>query len=236
MESDSEKNIKLLLVEDGPDDALLAQAHLQKAEGALSFEVTWVSTLDEALGHLTEEECDIVLLDLHLPDTKGVEGVERLCRLPVPPPLVVLTGSDADSLAQRSLQLGAQDFYVKSRLETESLVRCLRYAIERHRLLAEVREKEAQLQKLVSDYPDGIVIVSFDGVVRFANAKAAALLEEQADGLVGEAFEFELIDSACTEIDLSADDKKGKKVEMRVSTLVWEDEPVYMAAMHEVRS
>src|SRR5215211_2653320 len=123
--------IKVLLVEDNPGDARLVEILLSEVDSLGSFEITPAERLDEALEHLDDSTFDVILLDLSLPDSSGLETVEVVrTRVPLTP-LVVLTGRDDEETALRALQSGAEDYLVKGRGDSELMARSIRYAIER---------------------------------------------------------------------------------------------------------
>jgi signal transduction histidine kinase len=128
------KSVKtVLLVEDNPGDARLLREMLNEHDTHNS-ELMHVACMSEAEKHLSEHAVDLILLDLGLPDARGLEAIRR-ARTAVPSvPLVVLTGSDDEALAAQALQEGAQDYLIKGQIECRGLLRALRYAIERKRL------------------------------------------------------------------------------------------------------
>lgn len=142
----------LLVVEDNPGDAHLLRLMLDEHD-PVATQLTTVSSMREAEAHLATSEVDVILLDLGLPDAQGLDAVRR-ARLAAPGvPLVVLTGLDDESLAAEALQAGAQDYLIKGQIEARSLLRAVRYAIERMALEDARRDGEHQLlqaQKLES--------------------------------------------------------------------------------------
>jgi DNA-binding response OmpR family regulator len=118
----------MLLVEDNLGDARLVYEGLTEAL-ATEFQVTHVRRLREALEWLWEESCDVVLLDMGLPDSHGLDSL-LLMRAQAPRvPIVVLTGFNDESIATDALQRGAQDYLVKETTNSQMLLRSLRYAI-----------------------------------------------------------------------------------------------------------
>ncbi len=95
--------------------------------------------LDEALDYLQDQKPDIVLLDPSLPDSNGIESVERLARVTGTIPIIVLTGAHDTVLGDKAVRAGAQDYLVKGAYDASGLERAIRYAIERHRARTEVR-------------------------------------------------------------------------------------------------
>ena len=142
--------IKTLLVEDNPGDARLVREALIEAKDA-HFELTHFERLAPALKMLTDEEVDIVLLDLSLPDESGLKTLDRTHSAAPNVPIVVLTGLDDHELALRALQEGAQDYLVKGKVESDLLTRSIRYAIERAQILAARREGEEKYKSLSNE-------------------------------------------------------------------------------------
>jgi len=128
---------KILLVEDNPGDArLLRECLAETAE--LPFELFHRATLAEALESLAKESPDVILLDLGLPDARGLDSVRRARRAAPEVPLLVLTGMSDGDLAVRALQEGAQDYLVKGQIDGALIWRALRYAAERQRVQLEL--------------------------------------------------------------------------------------------------
>jgi DNA-binding response OmpR family regulator len=126
--------IRVLLIEDSLADALRVIGRLEQELGSLDFEsiaFERAATLAKGIDLLGKKDTDIVLLDLHLPDSAGSETVHRLREADPTVPIVVVTSAKGD-LPLRALKAGAQDYFCKGDLETGPLIhRCLRYAIER---------------------------------------------------------------------------------------------------------
>ena len=147
-----DRPIKVLLVEDSADDADLLVEALAEVSSA-RFRVDQVERFDTMLEYLDNEQFDIVLLDLSLPDSQGIETFVRIRGQAPGVPVVVLTGLDDETVAVRALHEGAQDYLVKGKLDSDVLVRSIRYALERHRLqveLGQVRQQEQQEQEFRS--------------------------------------------------------------------------------------
>jgi serine phosphatase RsbU (regulator of sigma subunit) len=145
------RTMRLLLIEDDPGDALLVKEFL--ADAALPATLTWARTLEEAEAELSRgHEC--VLLDLGLPDAQGLAGVERVLMAAVTSAVVVLTGLDDERTGVAAVRDGAQDYLVKSKLDSELLVRAVRYAVQRKqtqeadRRLHEIELLAAENQRL----------------------------------------------------------------------------------------
>ncbi|UCG13358.1 MAG: diguanylate cyclase [Deltaproteobacteria bacterium] len=139
-----EKLIKALLVEDNLGDARLMREMLRESSEG-KFELTHVTRFGEAHQQLSEKHFDVVLLDLSLPDSSGLETFTRTQGLTDRVPIVVLTGLDDDETAIQAVQEGAQDYLAKAQVDGHLLVRSMRYAIERHRVREELRQANKKI-------------------------------------------------------------------------------------------
>lgn len=142
------QSLKILLIEDTPADAELIQKLLTKVSET-QCEMTLVQCLDDALKYLRQEECDIVLLDLFLPDSQGLDTVDRVKALTPNLPIVVLTELNEIKLALEAVREGAQDYLIKGHLENEVLVQTLHYAIARQRDREAIQQQAQREQLLV---------------------------------------------------------------------------------------
>ncbi len=137
--------IRVLLVEDDDAYALLVQRQL--TESSESIALRRVSTLGDAVAAIDSGPADAVLLDLGLPDSVGLETVERLHGAAGAVPIIVLAAHDDDAIAVQAVQRGAQDYLVKSTTDAQLLLRSIRYARERAEWRRVVLEREAELRQ-----------------------------------------------------------------------------------------
>ena len=129
---------KVLLIEDSPGDARLLREALREGTPP-PLELIHAERFDTGLEYLGRENFAAVLLDLSLPDTRGIDTVVRMQREVGAMPIVVLTGLDDDSMALEAVRAGAQDYLIKGEIDGKLLVRSLSYAIERKRLQGETQ-------------------------------------------------------------------------------------------------
>jgi predicted heme/steroid binding protein/uncharacterized membrane protein len=123
--------VNILMIEDNPGDARLIRDMLSDAK-SIQFVIDWKQTLNDGLMSLFENRYDAVLLDLGLPDTPDRSASFTLTQTAAPNiPIVILTGLDDETFAVTSVRRGAQDYLVKGRIDTDTLVRTIRYAIAR---------------------------------------------------------------------------------------------------------
>jgi PAS domain S-box-containing protein len=183
---------RILLVEDNLGDARLLQEMLAEVDPD-QFALTHVLRLHQALECLKQRAFAAILLDLTLPDGSGMETITRV-RTAVPDvPIVVLTGLSDESFAVSAVREGAQDYLVKGQIDGLLLVRALRYAMERHRLLYErqraehiLAEERNLLRTLIDNLPDLIYAKDRDGRFVLSNQSHVRLLgQPTAEALVG---------------------------------------------------
>jgi PAS domain S-box-containing protein len=142
--------IKILLVEDNPGDARLIQEMLADA-GAQGVTSEWVPRLSQGLECLDQGEIDLVLLDLNLPDSHGLDTFFKAYAHAPEIPFVILTGLDDETLALTAVRQGAQDYLVKGETDANKLFRAIRYATERKRVQEALRRARDELERRVAE-------------------------------------------------------------------------------------
>lgn len=146
-DNSSTKPIDLLLIEDNLGDALLIQEMLSEVKG-FPFTFHRVERLSEGLERMASGTVGVVLLDLSLPDSHGLDTVARAQAQSPRVPIVVMTGLDDEETGIEAVKMGAQDFLVKGQLDGNLLVRSLRYAVERKRAEEQVRRHQEHITAL----------------------------------------------------------------------------------------
>ena len=142
--------VNVLLVEDDPGDAYqISQALADTREP--QFNVERVSRLSEGLDRLSHGGVDVILLDLSLPDSQGLDAFSTLHAQTPHIPMVLLTTTDDEELAVRAARQGAQDYLVKGEFHQQLMVRSLRNAVERQRLLRQSEQQAAENAKLYQE-------------------------------------------------------------------------------------
>jgi signal transduction histidine kinase len=232
--------IKVLLIEDNPGDRYLIQKMLEEADDP-PFELICVNRLSTGLNRLQQENFDVVLLDLSLPDSQGMETIDRLDHHPVKIPIIILTEFSDQSLPLKAMKEGIQDYLVKQELNSHLLIRTIRYAIERHRLLADLDQKihalqssEARFRNMIERNADGIIIVDEQGLVCFANPAAEALFGRSAQELLDKPFGFPSVTDETTEIDIIRPDQTIAITEIRVVETTWEGDQTYLVSLRDI--
>jgi PAS domain S-box-containing protein len=141
--------LRILVVEDNPADADFIHEMLPET-GAMSFQVESVSRLSQALTRLESKGIDLVLLDLGLPDSQGLQTLHKLRKAAPDVPVIVLTGTDDQELAFTAVRHGAQDYLVKGQFNRGLLTRAVRYALERQKAAAELQCNHEQYRRAIA--------------------------------------------------------------------------------------
>jgi len=126
------KAIRILLIEDNPGDARLIREYLSEVKN-ITFNLQACEKLKDGIEILEIEYIDVVLLDLKLPDSEGLSSFDKIFSTAPHVPIIVLTGLNDETTAIKAVQMGAQDYLVKDKVESDLLIRSIRYAIERKR-------------------------------------------------------------------------------------------------------
>ena len=152
--------MKVLLLEDNPREVrLLPELLVSNYSNPIQLESTGL--LAEAMQCLDESDFDVVLMDLGLPDSDGMDTLKCLSNAHPTMPVVVLTGRDDERLALEALRLEAEDYVLKTEMQGGILARALRYGVERNRrLLAEERlghVQEEERRRVARGLHDGVL-------------------------------------------------------------------------------
>lgn len=186
----AEQRFRILLVEDNPGDAFLVKTLLE--ETGEPFDIEHRSDLTSAMAVLNgdgaEAKFDVVLLDLTLPDSSGVETISRIRSCAHVAPVVVLTGHKDEELAFEALQHGAEDYLTKEFPDGRTIRRSIRYAIERSRSERALKESEERYRKLVELAPELISILSGEEIAYINQQGLSILGAGDTAELVGRSF------------------------------------------------
>ena len=140
----NKKPINILLIEDNDNDSLYIQEILSEIK-TLSIQFHHATMLSEGINHLKEVGTDLVLLDLSLPDSQGMETVSTLKKEIPDIPIIVLTSLDDEETGVNTIKEGAQDYIVKRHINNYTIRLSIRYAIERQKLLSNIKQLKGLL-------------------------------------------------------------------------------------------
>jgi len=231
--------IDILLIEDNPGDARLVKEMLQ--EGGRNHKLRHAASLREGIAELEQAAATVVILDLGLPDSHELEGIACMAARFPTLPVIVLTGLNSSEVGFAAVRAGAQDFLAKDEVTPPVLERTINYAIERQRLKSELhaatRElqlSESRLRQLIEENSDGVLIANGEGLVRFINPAAEALLDRRREEIIGKPFGYPLDSGTTTEIHIAAEDGQERVCELRRVLTEWHGEKVVLVSLRDI--
>jgi len=151
--------VRVLIVEDSRSDLLTLEDALSQV-ASVRFEVTEAGRVSEATALLQSGEFDVVLTDLGLPDSSGLDTVTNLREASKGVPLIVMTGLSDERMGIRAVQEGAYDYFVKGHFFENGLVRAIRDAVERHRVELALSSSEERFRDSIESLLDGFALLS----------------------------------------------------------------------------
>lgn len=239
MPSNEPHTIRILLFEYCPADADLVAEYLDHID--LNFNISIVKRLADGIHLLDQNRFDVILLDLSLPDSRGIDSLRSVMKVASEAVIIVLTGADEEELSLEALQVGAQDYLNKDRLNEEILGRSIRYAIERFNLKrqlethnTEIQYRETLLRRIFDTNTDAMLILGSDYDIKFLNPAAGELMEAEPERLVGEVFPFEIKGGEVTELEIPDLQNKTRIVELSAVDLIWEGESALLVILRDI--
>jgi diguanylate cyclase (GGDEF)-like protein/PAS domain S-box-containing protein len=191
----------VLLIEDNPGDARLIREMFNEQDSK-DVELNHVECMGDAEKYLADHAVDIILADLGLPDTQGLEAVRRTHAAAPHVPLVVLSGQDDESTALQALKEGAQDYLIKGQIEPRELLRALRYAVERKSIEETLYTEKEFAQVTLDCIGDAVICTDVAGNITFLNRVAEKMtgwLRKEATGKPMDKV-FRIVDAATRQI------------------------------------
>ena len=225
--------IQILLVEDNPADLRLIREFLHEASPG-QYLVHAVSRLSDALAYLAKEKAAVILLDLGLPDSQGLDTFHRLHGAFRDLPVVLLTGYTDSQISNVAVQAGAQDYLNKSDLNPILLERTVRYAIERQQVRLALQSSEQRFRQIIDENSIPIFVLDLEGKILFANPAAANILGQPAEVLLGKDFGFPMVDDKVMEITIRHATGRVIFAELGISETTWEGQSVFLVSLHDI--
>lgn len=184
----TDRALRILLIEDNPGDARLIREILMSPSWE-RITIDHRESLAEGIEQSYRELYDVILLDLSLPDSFGVDTLLRMRAESKDTAIVVLTGNDNIQIGVQAVQSGAQDFLPKGEMDAKVLIRSLRYAVERQRTEAVLRRSEEEYRSLINDVFEtsmvGVIILDRNLRVVWCNRATENYFDINRDEILG---------------------------------------------------
>ena len=139
------RRLDVLLVDDDPDDHVIVRDLLSEIEG-LEVNLDWESSYEAGLEAIEREQHQVYLLDYRLGQRDGLELLKQAIKNGCKAPMILLTGQGERAVDIEAMNAGADDYLLKDRVDSTTLERSIRYALERRRLLMEIEQRERELE------------------------------------------------------------------------------------------
>ncbi len=173
--TEKEPELRLLLIEDDSDDYLITRDLLEDAS-PVAFRLDWVDSAEAGLQLLKSCPYAVALVDFRLGPDSGLDLIAQAREDGITTPFILLTGQGDDELDHRAVELGAADYLVKGMLDGHSLLRSIRYTIDRGLAMEKLATSEAQYRLLFDSNPASMCLVESDtGAIRSMNQAAQRL-------------------------------------------------------------
>lgn len=231
--------VRVLLIEDNAGDARLIEEMIAE-EGAFTFNLERVERLSSGLERLAKKGVEVVLLNLSLPDSRGLASLQKIIQNFPEMPIVVLTGLDDEVTAIEAVHEGAQDYLIKGKVNRSLLERSLRYAIERQNMLVALQRRTAELKRsrenflnVIEDHPDGMAVINEERVVLFINSALKSIFGLKGNDLVGHPFPYPFTSGERKEVELPNGDQR-RVARMQVIRTEWEEQKCYLVLLHDI--
>jgi PAS domain S-box-containing protein len=169
------KDLNILVVDDDSTNRVLLEAMLLKSGLNIST-IQHKETLSEAIGSASAGIADVILLDLNLPDSKGLETLDKIAPMYPRKTIIVITGEYDEESGMTAISKGAHDYLMKGKFDVCGLNRSIRYGVERREAERRASYNQTILQTLVANLPQRILIKNTDSVIVYCNDKYAESL------------------------------------------------------------
>jgi PAS domain S-box-containing protein len=181
------ETITLLVVEDNPGDARLIEEYL-KTDTTANYLISFATTLDKTLETLSNKKFDVILVDLGLPDSQGIYTFNEIISASPKSPIVIVTGTDNETLGIEAIRYGALNYMVKSQINSTLLVRTIKFAIEIKRKNVELKDSHEKYCSIFEGAASLIISLNSAGEIIDCNNSIEKLLGYSKDEVMKQPF------------------------------------------------
>ena len=172
---DPSQTIRILLIDDDQGDFEMTRVLVSKITRT-RIELDWVSSYEEGIDALQDQEHDVYLVDYYLEDQDGLKLVREAREMGIRKPMIMLTGRGSHAVDVEAMKAGASDYLVKGKVDPDVLERSIRYSLERQRSEEALRDSEARHRGMFDHFPIGLYRTSTEGDLIYANTTLVDIL------------------------------------------------------------
>ncbi len=234
------ETINILLIEDNPGDIRLIE-ELLKDNSNFYYKLIIAKNLTTGFKKIEKYKSDVILLDLILPDCRGIDTIIKTRDKVKNLPIVVLTGVKDENIAKKAVQVGAQEYLIKGTITGNILARAIIHAIDRQKmkqtieLLATTLQKsQEQLRNIIDGNADGIAIINDQGIVQFVNNAAEKLFDRERNNFIDQSFGYPISLENKTEIKIPKKDGRIIHAEMNSARILWENSEANLVTIRDI--
>ena len=233
--------MRIALIEDNLGDARLLKELLLEVLKPDQFELDHSTTLHHGLQQIKINSPDVVLLDLSLPDSNGLDSVRQTIDSLPNIPVIVLTGQSNHEIATQTLRLGVQDYLNKGQFNGEELLRAIRHSCERKQLLCRLTEHEHQIEKnhhlletVVNNNVDGIIVLDMSDTVVFFNPAAQQIIGAQQLRQGKRLTCIQLTSSEEQQVEIKSDRSQKQTLDIRHTPILWNNQDARLVSIRDI--
>ncbi len=221
-----DRKIRLMIIEDDKDYFDIVKLCLEEPDAmGMEFELDWADRLETGLQRLAAAPWDALLLDLMLPDSRGLETFIKVLATGLQAPVLITTNQGDEAMAFEAMRLGAQDYMVKATSDSRMLKRAIWYAMERRKLLA-------QSENIIKGTSDAMLVMDASGTILFANPAAEALMGSET--ALGQAFPYPATPGEAHLLRVQAPSGEERSLEMRTTEILWNEITARLACLRDI--
>ena len=170
---DGKGGISVLIIEDNPGDFVLIEDFL--LEKFIDIKIIHREDCESAIDYLKSENAvSVILLDIHLPDSRGINLIEEILSYSFHIPIIILTGYSDLALAQKSLRMGVYDFLIKDEINPTLLHKSIEFAISRRSYIHQIKEEKFNYESLFNFSPQPMWLLDYE-TLKILNANFSAI-------------------------------------------------------------
>ncbi|MCG8509159.1 MAG: PAS domain S-box protein, partial [Rhodospirillales bacterium] len=238
-ENSGGRELRVLLIDDDPGDLHLISEALKNYDSG-RVEILKSRRFSDGLSRIAVDRPDVILLDLGLPDSTGLESVREILAASPGLPVIILTGLDDEELGPMAVREGAQDYVVKEYADRNLMSHVLRHSVERQGLVNRLERQgktvlaaHENLKSVIEASGDAILVCEPEGRILFANPMGERLFNGDGNRLIGTSFGFPLTADKKTEIQIPSPGNPVVSAEMHVVDITWHGDPARMVTLHD---